>query len=198
MLTLIEGPQSPAITLAEIKDCLRIRQTNTSRDADLERIADGAIAELDGPSGCLRRALVTQRWSYWLKQFSPVIKVPLPPLQAAECIKYRDTDGAWQDLASSEYEVTGIGGADRAEIRPAFGKSWPSTAGYGDGYDVEVQIQCGYGDSEDIPGDLKNALLTIVGIRSSVTDGLIRVGEQFIPMNEMPGLEALSRYKVYG
>jgi uncharacterized phiE125 gp8 family phage protein len=195
-LVRIQAPVNPAVTLAEVKNHLKIRQANTAQDTDLQRVADGCVNELDGWDGHLGRALITQRWSLFLDSFPSVIELPLPPLQAVTCLKHMNADGDWVHLASSEYRVSGIGGNAKAEIYPAIGKTWPTVYPARDS--IEVRFRCGFGDdATTIPGSLKNAILEMIGARTSVRDGVVRAEERMLPIAAMPGLQSLDHWRVW-
>ncbi len=190
------APANPAVTLEEVKQHLKIRAANTAYDADLTRVAAGCIDELDGWDGHLGRALITQHWSMFLDSFPAVIEVVLPPLQSVTCLKFLNADGAWTHLSSSEYRVSGIGGNGKAEIYPAIGKTWPTIYPARDS--IEVRFRCGFGDDATaIPGSLKNALLEMIGARTSVRDGVVRAEERMLPIAAMPGLQALDHWRVW-
>ena len=98
--------------MAEAKERLRI--TGDSFDADLASLLRAARQEIDGSSGWLGRALITQTWDLLPTSFPTAgwpIYIPLPPLQSVTSISYVDAAGATQTIAASEYRVLNRGTA---------------------------------------------------------------------------------------
>ncbi|MEI8714781.1 head-tail connector protein [Mesorhizobium sp. ISC11] len=161
MLTLVTPPEGLPVSLAEAKAQLGIKVT-TVHDAMINRLIAAVTAKLDGESGMLGRALVTQEWTMTLDYFPAEIVVPLPPLQSVEEITYLDAAGEEQTLATNNYAVLGIAGSKRARIVPAYGKTWPATRDFPES--VTVSFTAGYGDDEDsVPEPLRAAILLHVG-----------------------------------
>ena len=61
--------------------------------------------------------------------------------------------------ASSDYVVYGIGGATPARLAHAYGASWPSIRRQGDA--VSVEFTAGYGGFNDVPEDVRAAVLLL-------------------------------------
>ena len=127
-LSLVTGPATEPVTLAEAKAHLRV----TIADDD-GLIAGYILAARRYAEGYTRRSFCTQTWDYtidycwpWVKRdcyLARRITLPLPPLQSVSSITYVDTDGASQTLASDQYVVkiddtSGI-------IEPAYQVTWP-------------------------------------------------------------------------
>lgn len=134
--------------------------TTWPQDIDyIRQCADAAIGAIDGPKNNIRRALLTQSWSLFLDGFPAVIEIPLSPIQAVTCIKYRDADGAWQQVASSKYRVSAAH-SWQPEITPAPGDWWPVTQSGPEV--VEVRFRAGFGDDHtDIPTPITQAILEL-------------------------------------
>lgn len=161
MLTLVTPPDVFPVSLAEARAQLGIT-TTTVHDAMINRLIAAATAKVDGETGILGRALVTQEWKLTLDCFPTEIVVPLPPLQSVEEITFLDAAGEEQTLATDKYAVLGIGGSKRARIVPAYGKSWPATWDFAES--VTVSFTAGYGDDEEsVPEPLRAAILLHVG-----------------------------------
>jgi uncharacterized phiE125 gp8 family phage protein len=132
-------------------------------DADLvDLYIDAAINGIDGNTW-FGRALITQEWRLILPVFANChITIPLPPLQSVDAVTYVDNDGVAQTLATSSYDVIGIGGDAPAMIALAYGASWPSTRWQPDA--IGVEFTAGYGDTpDDVPSDIQAALLLTIG-----------------------------------
>jgi len=194
-LTRISAPSVLALSIDDVLAHLHLPPDASDTD-DIERIMAGVIAELDGPDGKLGRCLISQSWSGWLDGFPcGAVKLPLPPLLQLLCVKYLDSDNAWQTLDPAKYRLV-LGGSARSEIWPAQGESWPSAL-YAPA-SVEIRFRCGFGSNPaDIPGDLVNAMLEMVGQRYVLRDGTFGGVDRLIPFGEEPGLRAIQRYRVY-
>jgi len=192
-LTLRQAPAALPISQAEILAHLRITDSSPPDSADITRIAEGCVSEVQN---WLRRALAPQAWSLWLDCFASCIRIPMPPLIAVESISYLDSDMEWQTLAPELYRVVD-GGEDRSEIVLAPDQSWPATANTPSC--IEVRFLCGYGDGSPlepcVPGDIKNGLLELAALRYAVRDGLTFSTDRMT--DELPAVKALRRYKVY-
>jgi uncharacterized phiE125 gp8 family phage protein len=133
-LVLTTPPAAELVTLAQLKAHLRIEAEDASQDPDIAAYYAAALGALDGYSGTLGRALASQTWTLYLDRFPRGgsansvlngIRLPLPPLISVGSIAYVDSAGVTQTLvADTDYQVLA---GERAEIRPAYGKTWPST-----------------------------------------------------------------------
>lgn len=165
-IRLITPPPVLPLTLDEAK--LHLRVDNTEEDSLITGYIAAATAFADGEYGFLGRALVTQTWELVLDAF-PVheIKVPLPPLQSVDAIKYDDPQGNEQVVATTAYWVDSA--SEPAWIVPATA-GWP-TAVLDAVNAVRVRFTAGFDPSTDSPPDLranipqsiKQALLLQVG-----------------------------------
>ena len=152
-LTLTTPPQTEPISVAEAKALGRIDQ----RDEDdlIASLIRAARLELDGPSGWLGRALITQQWTWTMDRFPapgddsylygprPGFMVPLPPLQSIVSITYRDTAGVNQTLPPASYTVDPVSQPGRVLLPPTTAL-WPATQ-VGAANTVTVTFTAGYG-----------------------------------------------------
>jgi uncharacterized phiE125 gp8 family phage protein len=158
-VVLTTAPESPVVTLGEAKKQLRVVDGFTDDDDYIEGLVSAATNYLDGREGILGRAVVTQTWTGTIDwRFPDQIEVPLPPLQSVSSVKYIDTAGDQQTLASTEYQV--ISNKEPGLIVPAFGKCWPSVRNQRQA--VEVVFVAGYGAPEAVPERIKQAVLFLV------------------------------------
>lgn len=102
------------------------------------------------------RALPVQSWTLALDSWAPCIELPLPPLRSVSEVRYIDTDGATQILASSAYRVDTSGEAGR--IAPAFGSEWPQTRAIIGA--IEIDFDAGY---DVVPMPLQHAMKLLIG-----------------------------------
>lgn len=95
----------------------------------------------------------TRGWDGEVDRFA--IYLPRNPVVSVASIKYDDTDGVEQTLASTEYRVAAAGEPRR--ITPAYGKTWP-TAREQTGA-VRVVFTAGYGTAAtDVPERVKQVI----------------------------------------
>lgn len=158
-LVRVTPPTVEPISLLEAREHAQL--THHEEDGMLQRNIRAATSRLDGPNGLLGRALITQTWDYSLDAFPYEIELPLPPCQSVGSVSYVDDNGDSQTLPTEDYQTYGIGDHISARIRPAFGKSWPSTRHVPDA--VTVRFTAGYGDAgDDVPEPIRQAILAHV------------------------------------
>ena len=154
------SPASTPVTTAEAKAQLRIDHNDD--DAFIAALIEAATSHVDGWSGILGRALLTQTWRGSLDAFPEdreAIDVPLLPLQSVTAITYVDGDGTTQTLDPAVYRVLD-NGTERGAIAPAFGEAWPETQDRLQA--VTVTFVAGYGAAADVPQAIRQAILLLV------------------------------------
>lgn len=166
-LTLVTGPSTEPVTLAEAKAHCRVA---ISDDDGL--IAGYIIAARMHLETETRRAFMTQTydatfdyewprvWDRCKVDYRPQITLPKAPLQSVTSVTYVDDAGASQTLATDQYRVSanGIEGL----IEPAYNVSWPTVREQMGC--VTVRFVCGYGaNPSDVPEPLRQAILLLVG-----------------------------------
>jgi len=153
-LAMVTPPAAEPVTLAEAKTHLRVTA------ADEDTLIDSLIPTArQWAEDFTRRALITQTWDYTLDAFADEIEIPLPPLQSITSVKYLDTDGVEQTLATTEYTVDTA--ATRGLVRLAYGKSWPSVRDQANA--VTIRFVAGYGNAPAVPAPIKAACLLMLG-----------------------------------
>lgn len=157
MLTpvLVTPPATLAVTLAEVKDHLRIEHDD--HDGKLTALIRAAVDHLDGWRGTLGRALITQGWRVDMACFVDPIRLPLLPIDTASiAVSYLPSTGGAAvalDPAAIEIAEDALG----VLITRASGASWPSPATRLDA--VRVAFDAGYGPSSgDVPPAIRTAL----------------------------------------
>lgn len=149
-LTETVAPAREPISLGEAKDHLRVDGVD-----DDAYISGLIVAVRHHAESVTKRALITQTWRLDLGGFPYEITVPKPVLQSVSLIEYVDDAGATQTLAASEYQVDIA--AQPGRVRPAFGKTWPTTRAVYNA--ASVTFIAGYGTEEsDIPDGLKSGM----------------------------------------
>jgi uncharacterized phiE125 gp8 family phage protein len=153
-LVLITPPAALPISLAEAKAIARLDDLDATEDPVIVGYIRGAVAHLDGADGILGRCLIRQTWRLTLDCFPVVFELPLPPLADVVSVEYVDPAGAQQTLDPADYIVAGIG--SNGTIRPALGKSWPSTQAVPEA--VQITFAAGADDWNGVPEPLRAAI----------------------------------------
>jgi len=157
-LILDTAPATDPVTLAEVK--AHIRVVHTDEDDAIADMILAAAQRFDGRDGSLGCCLITQSWTLTLDAFTPEIAIPLPPCQSIDTITYVDPDGVTQTLDAGAYQAFGLGSADGAKVRPAYGTSWPLIRNQPDA--VAITFTAGFGDD---PGDIPEPIRTAIKMR---------------------------------
>lgn len=153
-LALVTAP-ADLLDLAEVQ--LHLRSENPEEEDRLAALARQATALAEN---YCRRRFVAQTWRLRVDAFPEDGRfvLPGPPLVSVASVKYLDGDGDEQTVSSSDYVVD----ADETPgvVRPAYGLSWPTARSEPNA--VRVQYVCGYGDPDDVPDGIKQAVLAAV------------------------------------
>lgn len=157
-LQLLEAPATTPVTLAEVKEQLRIEHTDD--DALLARLINVAVAYTDA-QGVLGQAMISQKWGQWVHSVPPQsVRLSLGPVIQVDAVKYYDADGVLQTDTLSNYQITGVGFA--TQIGPKEGFNWPVTQDRADA--IRIDFTAGYGTTTaDIPETLRHAMLMLIG-----------------------------------
>lgn len=208
-LSLVTAPTGEPLSLAEAK-----RQTRRTEVEDDDAYLQDALIPAVRERGeqATRRQLLTAAWDYQLDRFPCwEIELPLPPLQAVTFIRYVDTNGTTQTLATDQYVVDApgvvvvdanaptyrvIGGRTRrGRITPAYGLCWPVTRCQMNA--VTIRFLCGYGTATDVPPRLKMGMLLDLGTLFENREDQV-VGQGFAVSPFPNGAEAVYRaFKSY-
>jgi uncharacterized phiE125 gp8 family phage protein len=167
-LTQTVAPAIEPITLAEAK--LQARVIDSAEDALLSLMIGSARRYAEAHCG---RSFITQQWRLTLDSFpgpwafgalhgktfslpGHAIQVERSPLQSVQAITYRDMQGAWQTMPSTDYVVDTTSPVGR--IVPVFGVTWPITQPQI--ASVRVDFTAGYGAlAADVPEGIRQWLL---------------------------------------
>lgn len=169
-LYLLTPPAVDPVSLEEAYRHLRIEdrledldQSPMGGEAALVLAAlQAAIQHFDGPDATLGRALISQQWKMTADAFPSCFHLPLPPLVSVDEIRYIDSSGTPQALATDQYQVIGQGGRAPAMVEPAFGVSWPAARAQREA--VSITFTCGYGAAPgDVPMPLRSAVKLMLG-----------------------------------
>lgn len=156
-LTLVSGPGSEPVTVAEAK--LHVRQDGSADDALIDALV---VAAREMAETITRRALITQTWELRLDNWpsGDTLYLPLAPLQSVTSVKYYDEDDTEVALSSDDYVVDSDGDPGRVRLKAS--ASWPSTTlRVVNG--VVVRFVCGWTDANAVPLTIRQAMLLMLG-----------------------------------
>lgn len=148
-------PDATPVSLAEAKMQNNLLHTLPAEEqALLELYIQAAIATVENRSNV---QLCTATYQLTLAGFPNDIALPKYPVQQVTSITYLDSNGVEQELDNWITDTT----VNPAKIYPAYGESWPATRQHPNG--VTITFDAGFGDPEDVPADIKGALLFWIG-----------------------------------
>jgi len=169
---LVTAPASSLLSLEEVKQYLRIESDDTDEDLALNSMIGAAVSSLDGYSGLLGRALLTQSWRQSFDSFPEDGRLPiaLGTVQNVDTLDYVDDLGSSRTFDAWHLVNELIGPA----LVLQDSATWPSTVIRPDA--VTVTWTAGYGESpDDVPDQFRVAALQIIGHwysnREAVTHG---------------------------
>lgn len=153
------APTLHLVELDDIKNHLRVDANDD--DTLITALRDVVTAHLDGWTGVLGRALLTQTWRQDFGVFPSDyrIRLPLSPITSITGITYYDLANAQQTLATSVYTgpfTDGLG----PYVALTWGQVWPTTYLREDA--VSITFATGY-TSALLPTPIRQAALLMIG-----------------------------------
>jgi uncharacterized phiE125 gp8 family phage protein len=155
-LTLVTAPTSEPLTLAEAKTQCGVATDIGYHNEQLEALVEAAREKVETDTG---RALMSQTWDYEFDLFPcglAPIYLPKNPVSSITHVKYYDTDGTQQTLATTVYHASRFLNREPAEVRLKKSQQWPSL--YGEQGVISVRFVCGYANALAVPESLKSAV----------------------------------------
>lgn len=147
----------PVVTLEAAK--AHLRAEGDEEDGLIGSLVAAAVSHLDGYSGILGRALVTQTWRIDLDGFCGEIRLPLPAATVAS-IKWMASDGVTlTTISASNYQLQADALGSFVRFKDAYG--YPSDLA--ETQSVRVEFTAGYGAAAAVPAAIKQAILLMVG-----------------------------------
>lgn len=149
------APAATPVTLDEVKAHCRVDDTDS--DAVLTMLLNAAVDHLDGWTGILGRALVTQTWRQDFDGFSSEMRLPLGPVDSITSITCRDSSGQISTIGSDNYalKTDEIGGYVRFKDSYSFPTDLNETGA------VSVTYVAGVAEA-DVPAAIKAVILLLV------------------------------------
>jgi len=152
------APTVSPVTLAEAKAHCRIDTADD--DVLVQALIDTAVSHVDGYSGTLGRALLSQTWRQDFDGFYSKMRLPVGNVLSITSVTYYDADNAVQTLASTYYTALTDGIGPYVAEKPD--QSWPSSYTRPDA--VSITWTAGYGTTAaSVPAAIRHALLLMIG-----------------------------------
>ena len=146
------APSGLPVTLAEAKAQCRV--DHDTEDALLNGLIAAAVAHVDGYTGVLGRALLTQTWRIDADEPGD-IAIPLEPVQSVS-VQWVDKAGAVQSF--TQFDLVRGHGHPYIQLKDT--AVWPDTKTQPDAFRVTAVV--GYGAAADVPQPIKQAILLMV------------------------------------
>jgi uncharacterized phiE125 gp8 family phage protein len=150
------APAALPVSLVDAKAHLRV--IGAAEDVTIEGLIATATEHLDGWSGILGRALVTQSWRQDFGSFDGKMRLALKPAASVTSITYFDGSNVQQTLPGSVYQLFTDARGPYVALQPD--QSWPGAHGRDDA--VSVTYVAGSPASE-VPAPIRHAILLMVG-----------------------------------
>lgn len=152
-LTVITPPAEAPVSLETVKAFLRV-----GHDGDDGLIADVLAAARERLEVTAGMAFIVQTiqvsWSEWPNAFARIgARLPRMPVRQLFAVRIKDADDHTIDV-TDHFQLVG----DRLCLRP-----WQSLPEVAPGGQIELEISVGFGAAADVPEDLREALLRLVG-----------------------------------
>jgi uncharacterized phiE125 gp8 family phage protein len=144
--------ETEVVSLAEARLQCKLDSDDTTWDATLTALITAAREYAEHET---QRALAPQTLEMALDRFPACggeILLEMPPISSVTSIKYDDTGGVEQTLATSVYAFSAYGTARRVSLK--YGQVWPSTLCQADA--VRIHYVTGY---DECPKAAKAAML---------------------------------------
>lgn len=166
-LTLVTPAAVLPVTVAEVSDHCRLDSPTDADEALVETYIEAAATWAFGVSGWTGRSLTDETFEEtfdgWTRRVRSTILSELPlaraPVRSVASVKYIDTNGTEQTLASDQHRLVGRNG--QGVIVPAYNVTWPGLRTQE--ANVTVRYVAGYGaEAGGIPQDLRTGLMALV------------------------------------
>lgn len=153
------APATALLTTGEAKAHLRV--DHSDEDTFIDFLVEAATSYLDGYSGILGRALITQTWKVELEEFEDdEVCLPLGNLVSVTSVKYYDLSNTQQTLSTSVYGAYTDDSGPYIEVKA--GQVWPQVYDREDA--IEIIWQAGYGTTTaSVPAAIRAGALLLIG-----------------------------------
>ena len=151
---LLAGPALEPVTLAEAKAFLRV--DDGAEDGLIGTLITAARLHIENTTD---RALIAQSWRVVLDCWPAgrMVKLPVAPLMALTAVTVYDADGGTHGIALSQFQ------SEAAPARLLLPEAIEGMVPIRERQGIEIDYVAGFGiGPEDVPADLRQALLTLV------------------------------------
>lgn len=153
---IVTEPVREPFTLAEAKDHLRVDEDQSADDAYIASLIRAARVYAESYT---HRALLTQTWDMRMDLLPDELEFPFGQLQSVTSVKYLDSNGTEQTVATTVYDVDTY--SDPGRLWLAYGQSWPSHRYIQ--HAVRIRFVCGYGSfGSDVPEMVRHGMLLLI------------------------------------
>lgn len=148
-LSIVSEPSGRVVSAESLR--LHARIDDPSEDSSLEQLLDVAEDEAEDYTW---RKFLTQTWDQYYDGFEDPLHLRWPSVSSITSIGYTDANGDAQTLSTDVYELGEEYGL--SVVRRKYNQDWPTTRGHEDV--VTVRFVVGYGDAEDVPDAICQAI----------------------------------------
>jgi uncharacterized phiE125 gp8 family phage protein len=190
-ITKLTNPTTLPVTLASIKDHLRIETVETVYDNDLTELIRTASEWVE--ANC-HITLITKSIACYFDKFDEVVKLPVYPVSAVSSVTYYDESGTSQTLIGYQVDLLDI----PAKLYPAIGGQWPETE-EGRINGIVVTVTAGYGAADtNVPNLARHLMKLLVGHwfknREAVLTGVVSKEIEFAA-NELQKMVRVNEFE---
>jgi uncharacterized phiE125 gp8 family phage protein len=147
-------PAAEPVSITEVKDALRINQSDNSQNGLLATLIQGVREMAEGE---LHRPLIDTTFEMYTDRFTDALKLDHPHARVA-WVRYIDKDGVERTIDPQGYKVDGMDPVGPSWIKPARGRAWPSTAPEMNA--VRVRYVAGFGTiAANVPAGIRTWML---------------------------------------
>ncbi len=150
------APASEPVSTADAKTHLNV--STSLHDSLIANLVSAARVMYEQYTGtAVITQTITQVWDE--TPADATFELSVGPVSASPTVSYKDADGTYQTLASTNYTVSTIGPIARIVKKTT--ASWPTTGDFPDRW--KVVYSAGYSDAASVPEDIVAAILLMVG-----------------------------------
>ena len=163
---LLAGPAGEPVSLAEAKAFLKV--DDNAEDGLITTLIGAARLHVEGVTG---QALLAQSWRVVLDAWpqSRLVKLPVTPFMAVTEITAYDEAGAGHPVPLAQF----LSAPDRLLLPPTVAGMPQLRQRQG----IEIDYVAGFGtEPDEVPGDIRQALLVLVGYWYEHRDAVIMAG----------------------
>lgn len=167
---LLAGPAAEPVTLAEAKAFLRV--DDSAEDAFITTLITAARLHVEGTTG---RALIAQTWRVSLDDWpaNREVQLPIGPMVSLTSVTVFDADGVGTDLSLVQFQPE----TNAVPARVFLPSTIDGQPVMRDRAAIQIDYVAGYGtDPEDVPMDIRQAVLSLIGYWFEHRDAVVIAG----------------------